>query len=73
MVKLIKYKFYGNFQTTSFRYVKILWDTIEELFQKINSLNAKSIISIKSDVADETTLSNCSGVYYEYYEHLKPL
>ena len=65
-MKLHKYK-YCQIEHTAFKYVKILWDKLDDLVREINSLQAKEIISIKSDIADETTTKNCSGIYYEYF------
>ena len=65
---MIKYKYkFSTIERTSFKYIKILWATLDELAEEINSLKAKEIISIEPTIADETTMRNCSGIYYEYY------
>lgn len=54
---------YGHFTSNS---VKILWDTQEEFWAKVNRLRAAEIVSIEPDSPDETTTKHCSRVLYWY-------
>jgi len=52
----------------SYKTVYIYYKSIDELIEKVNSLGAKRIISIKSTTPKmTTTLLYCAEVYYEYY------
>ncbi len=53
---------------TSYGIRKIVFDSIEELTEKLNKLMAKRIILIESDVPDFTTTKQCVSVLFEYYE-----
>lgn len=55
---------YYEVERCTFRSVKLLWRTQEELIRKLNALRAREIVSIKPDCPDETTTANCSRVYY---------
>jgi len=51
---------------TSFTSIKISWETIEELVQKINLLKARKIISISFCAGEWTDTNQWSKVFYEY-------
>jgi hypothetical protein len=54
-------------EITSFRQVKIAWLTLKELMDKINALQAKEILWIRTCSPECTDNRNWSAIYYEYY------